>query len=101
VHFAHRSDPAAFHLRFLGSARRSLPLRHAPFAKVRPNGLKDLLSQPLLLEQVPEAQDRGLIRDPFREQINTGIAAHGGYLNHGLLHRRITTRVTLLQEMYM
>jgi len=48
---------------------------------------------------MPERQDRGLIRDPFGEQGNTGKAAHRRHLNQRILHRRIAQVVPLLQQM--
>lgn len=63
------------------------------------DGLKDLLPQAALLEQVAEGQDRGLVRDPVADQIDAGKTPHGGYLNQGLFHGRIAEGVPLLQEM--
>ena len=64
------------------------------------DSVKDLLTQPMLLQQVtaiwPEAsvaeplgQDRGLIRDPIADQLDAGKAAHGGHLDQCLFHGRI------------
>jgi hypothetical protein len=47
-------------------------------------GHKDLLHQLVLLQQVAERQNRGLIRDPVTDQLDAGKAALGGYLNQGL-----------------
>ena len=77
---------------------RALTHRHAPCAEVSFNGLKDLLAQLVLLQQVAEGQDRGLIRDPVTDQLNAGKAAHGGHLDQGLFHRGVAERVPLLQE---
>jgi len=43
---------------------RALPHRHAPCAEVGFDDLKDLIAQIVLLKQVAEGQDRGLIRGP-------------------------------------
>jgi len=51
---------------------RVLPHRHAPFAEVSLDDLKDLLSQAVLLEQVAEGQNRGLVRNPVADQIDAG-----------------------------
>ena len=48
---------------------RSLPHRHAPLIEVGLDGLKNLLTQPLLLQQVAEGEDCGLIRNPVAERI--------------------------------
>jgi hypothetical protein len=52
--------------------------------------LKDLLAQLVLLKEVPEGQDRGLIGNPVADQIDAGYAAHGEYLDQGLFHGGIT-----------
>ena len=62
------------------------------------DGLKDLLTQIVLLQQMLEAQDRGLVRDPVADQIDAGKAAHGGHLGQGLFHRWIAERIPLLQQ---
>ena len=76
----------------------ALTHRHAPSADVGFNGLKNLLAQLVLLQQVAEGQDRRLIRDPVADQIDAGKAAHGGHLDQGLFHRRVAERISLLQE---
>ena len=78
---------------------RALPHRHAPSAEVSLDGLKDFLPQLVLLQQVAKGQDCGLIRDPVTDQLDAGKAAHGGHLDQGLFHGRVTQRVPLLQEM--
>ena len=71
-------------------------------------GFQDLLeaevsaltgAQPMLLEQMAEAEDRGLIRDPITDQLDAGKAAHGGHLDQGLLHGWVTEGIPLLQQM--
>jgi hypothetical protein len=75
-----------------------------PGASSRPSsqeclyGVKDLLGKPMLLQQVAEAENRGLIRDSVTDQLDPGKAAHGGYLDHCLFHRRIAERIPLLQQ---
>ncbi len=89
---------------------RALPNRHAPLAEVGFDGLKDLLTQLVLLQQVtatwpwasvaePLGEDRGLIRDPLTDQIDTSKAAHAGHIDQCLLHRRVAERIPLLQQM--
>jgi hypothetical protein len=43
--------------------------------------LEDLLSQVVLLQQVPECQDRRLIRDPIVDLVENSQTAHGGQLD--------------------
>ena len=69
---------------------RALAHRHAPCAEMGFDRLKDLLAQLVLLKQVPEGQDRGLIGNPVFDQIDAGKAAHGGYLDQGLFYGGIT-----------
>ncbi len=77
---------------------RALAHRHAPSAEMGIDRLKDLLAQLVLLKQVPEGQDRGLVLDSVTDQIDAGKAAHGGHLDQGILHRWITEGVPLLQQ---
>ena len=66
---------------------RSLPHRYVPFAGVSPDGLKDLPSQPLLVEQVPKGKDRGLILDC---QMSISLLQEGEHqLKGGHPHRHI------------
>jgi len=60
--------------------------------------LENLLAQLVLLQQVADGQDRGLIRDPITDQLDPGKAAHGGRLNQGLFHGRDAERIPLLQQ---
>ena len=62
------------------------------------DGFKDCLTQVVLLQQVPEAENCGLIRDPSTDQINPCETSHGGHSNQGLFHRWITQRIPLLQQ---
>ena len=67
----------------------ALPLRHAPRTEVGLDGFKNLLPQAMLLQQMAKGQDRRFIRNPIADQIDTGKETHDGYLDQGLLHRRI------------
>ena len=60
---------------------RALPHRHPTYAEMGFDGLKDLLAQIMLLQQVAEGQDRGLIRDAITNQLDAGKAAHRWRLN--------------------
>ena len=51
---------------------RALAHRHAPSSQECLDGVKDLLAQPMLLQQVPEGEDRGLIGDPVADQLDAG-----------------------------
>jgi len=62
------------------------------------DGLNDLFAQPVLLKQMAEGQDRGLIRDPVADQVNARKMAHGGHLHQGLFHGWITEGVPLLLQ---
>ncbi len=77
---------------------RALPHRHAPCIEVSVDDLKNLLAQPMLLQQVAEGEDRGFIRDRVANQLDAGKAAHRGHLDQGLLHRRVAERIPLLQQ---
>ncbi len=81
-----------------GVHERALTHRHTPRTLVGFDGLKDLLAQLVLLQQVAESEDRGLIRDPIADQLDAGKAPHRGYLDHVLFHDWITERVPLLQQ---
>ncbi len=61
---------------------RALAHRHATLTEVvRDDGLKNLLTQPMLLLQVAEGEDLGLFRDPVTDQLDACKAAYGGHLN--------------------
>lgn len=60
---------------------------------------ENLLIQIVLLHQLPERKDRGLIRDPVADQSDAGKATHDGYLDQRILHRWIAEVIPLLQEM--
>jgi hypothetical protein len=82
-----------------GLHEHALPHRHAPCAEVCFDGLKNLLAKLVFLQQVSEAQDRGLIGDPVADQLDAGKAAERGHLNQSLFHGRVAERIPLLQEM--
>jgi len=82
----------------LGIQDRALAHRHPTFTEVGFDCLKDLFAQIVLLQQMPEGQDRGLIRNPIADQFDAGKAAHGGHLDQGLFHRWIAERIPLLQQ---
>jgi hypothetical protein len=77
---------------------RALLHRHPVGHEVGLHGFKNLLTQIVLLEQMPERQDRGLIRNSVDDQRNAGKAAHRRHLNQRILHRRIAQVVPLLQQ---
>ena len=79
-----------------GINNRAQVHRHALCTEVCFDGLKDLLAQIVLLQQMPEGQDRGLIRNPIADQIDAGKPAHGWHLDQGLFHRWIAERIPLL-----
>lgn len=60
--------------------------------------LENLLSQVVLLQQVPEGQDPGLIRDPVAHQVGGSEPAYGRHLDQGFFHSRIAEEIQLLQQ---
>ena len=52
----------------------------------------------MLLEQIAEGEDHGLIGDPIADQLGAGIPTHGGHLEQGLFHGRVTEGIPLLQQ---
>ena len=79
-----------------GINNRAQVHRHALCTEVCFDGLKDLLAQIVLLQQMPEVQDRGLIRNPIADQIDAGKPAHGWHLDQGLFHRWIAEQIPLM-----
>ena len=76
---------------------RSLTHRHAPVTQLGVDGLKDLLAQPVLLQQVAEAEDPGLIRAQVTDQPDAGKALQGRHLAQGLpRHHQLNLREKLL-----
>ena len=59
--------------------------------------LKDLLAEIVIIQQVPERQDRGLIRDPIADHVAPSETTHRGNLDQRILHRWIAEVVPLLQ----
>ena len=78
---------------------RALLHGHAVGFEVRLHGLENLLTKIVLLQQMPERKDRGLIRDPIADQSDAGKAAHRRYLDQRILHRWIAEVIPLLQQM--
>jgi len=62
------------------------------------DGVKDLFTKAMLLHQMAEGEDRGLIRDPIADQLDAGKAAYRGNLNQGPFHGRITERIPPQQQ---
>jgi len=60
---------------------------HALDLEVGFHSLKNLLTEIVLLQQMAERQDRGLIGDALADQVDAGKAPHGGHLDQGILHR--------------
>jgi len=58
--------------------------RHPAFNEVGFDDLENLLAQILVLQQVAEVQNNGLIRDAITDQLDGGKAAQGWRLNQGL-----------------
>jgi hypothetical protein len=71
---------------------------HAPILEIGLDCLKDLIAQFVPLEQMPERQDRRLIRDPIVHQVDPRETAHAGHLDQGLLHGWVAQRVPLLHQ---
>ncbi len=60
--------------------------------------VKNLLSELVLLKQMAEGEDRGLIRDPMADQLDAGKAAHGARLDMGLFNGLGTEGILLLRQ---
>jgi hypothetical protein len=88
---ARRSDQVGIH-------DRALLHGHAVRLEVRFHCLKDLIAQIVLLQQVPERQDRCLIRDPVGDQVDASETAHRRYLDQCILHAWIAEVVPLLHQ---
>ena len=63
---------------------RALLHGHAVVLEVGLHRLKDLLSQDVLLQQVAERQDHGLIGNPVADHVDPRKTAHGGHLDQRL-----------------
>lgn len=51
----------------------------------------------MLLQQMVEGQNHGLIGDPITVQLDARKTEYRGHLNQGLLHGRVADRIPLLQ----
>lgn len=63
------------------------------------DGLKDLIAQLVLFQQMVESQGRRLIRDSVIDLVDAGKAAHGGHLDQGLFLGWVAEKLPLLQDM--
>ena len=70
-----------------------------PRAARSADGFNDLLTHPMLLKQMAEGGDCGLIRDAIADQFDARQADHGRRLDQGLFHGRVAEPVPLLQQM--
>ena len=77
---------------------RSLLHGHSPLLEVSLDRLKNLLAEVVLLKQMPECQDRRLIRDSIADQIDPRKAAYGRNLDQSIFHGWITEAVPLLHQ---
>ena len=59
-----------------GIDNRALLHGHAVGFEMGVHHSKDLLAEIMLLQQVPERQNRGLIRDPIADHVDPSEAAH-------------------------
>jgi len=53
----------------------------------------------VLFQQVPEVEDRGLIRNPAIDHVDPRKATKAGGVDQHLLHQRVGQRKRLLQQM--
>ena len=81
-----------------GINNRSLAHCHALREDVGLDRLIDFLLQVVLLEQMPDAENRCLIRDLVADQFDAGETPHCGYLKQRILHGLITEAVPLLHQ---
>ena len=77
---------------------RALLHRHAVGLEVGFDHLKDLLAEIVLLQQVPERENRGLIRNPVTDHVDPCKTAHRRHLDQRILHRWIAEVVPLLEQ---
>lgn len=73
--------------------------RHAVGLEVGFDHFKDLFAEIVLLQQVPERENRCLIRDPITDHVDPCKSAHRRYLDQSIHHRWIAEAVPLLQQM--
>lgn len=81
-----------------GIKDRALSHRRASLAEMGFDGVKDRLTQLVVLQQVKEGQDRRFIRNPVADQVDPYEQPQGWYLDQCLLHGWITERVPMLQQ---
>lgn len=79
-----------------GINNRSLAHCHALREDVGLDRLEDFFPQVVLLVQMPDAENRCLIRDLVADQFDAGETPHGGYFKQRILHGWITEAVPLL-----
>ena len=65
---------------------------------MRLGGVKKLLTEPVLLEQMAKVRKRCLVGYPVTDLFDAGKAAHGGHLNQSHFHGRIAEGIPLLQK---
>ena len=80
-----------------GIDNRALLHGHAVGLEMGFDHLKNLLAEIVLLQQMAEGQDRGLIRDPIADHVDPSESAHRRHLDQRILHRWIAEVVPLLQ----
>ena len=78
--------------------RSFLTHEQALLSQLGVNFLEDLLGQRMLLQQVAEAQQRGLVRHAFNGQIDTHKVAHCLAVIDGILQCLIGQDIPLLEE---
>jgi hypothetical protein len=77
---------------------RALFHGHAVGFEVGFDHLKDLFAEIVLLQQVPERQNGGLIRDPITDHVDPSETAHRWHLDQSILHRWIAEGIPLLEQ---
>ena len=73
----------------VASKDRALPQLHFFAPQYLVHTLEDLLSDAVLFQQVPEVEDRGLIRDPAFHRLDSAKAVEAGCIYQHLLHQWI------------
>lgn len=77
---------------------RALLHGHAVGFEVGFDHLKDLFAKIVLLQQVTERQNRGLIRDSVADHVDPRETAHRRHLDQRILHRWIAEVIPLLRQ---
>ena len=62
------------------------------------DGLKDLLAKLVLIKEMAEGLDHGLIRDPITDMLDAIKAALARHLDQGSLHGRVAKRIPLPKQ---